>query len=84
MKVYDAREIEGKSDYQILRGENGWIIKGEKVERDAALINTTTDEGIVRLIRYLDNIGIEERLQEVGAQDGDKVQIGDFVFDYTT
>jgi GTP-binding protein len=84
MKVYDAREIEGKSDYKILRGENGWIIKGEKVERDAALINTTTDEGIVRLIRYLDNIGVEERLEEVGAQDGDKVQIGDFVFDYTT
>lgn len=83
MKVYNAREIEGESDYEIVKGIGGWIIKGEKVERDAALINTSTDEGIMRLIRYLDNIGIEERLEEAGAKDGDRVQIGDFIFDYT-
>lgn len=82
MKVYNAREIEEASDYEIVRGANGWLIKGQKVERDAGLINTSTDEGIMRLIRYLDNIGIEEKLEEAGVQDGDKVQINDFIFDY--
>ncbi|HOC81250.1 MAG TPA: Obg family GTPase CgtA, partial [Bacilli bacterium] len=44
--------------------------------------NLTTDEGLMKLITYLRKIGVEERLQKVGARDGDTVVLCDFEFEY--
>ncbi len=84
-KVYSAKAMDnGKiPEYQIVRiDEHTFEIKGERVVRTYHLINTKTDEGIDRLLGYLDRIGIDERLKEAGAHTGDTVILDDYEFDY--
>lgn len=83
MKVYDAHE-DSKENYQVLSlGKHAWVIKGEKLEARAALINLSTDEGVEQLIKLLNSVNIDDKLKEAGAVDGDTVSIGEFDFTYT-
>jgi GTPase len=59
-----------------------FVITGERIERAYLLINTSTDEGILKLLNYLSRINVEEKLQELGAKDGDTVILCDFQFEY--
>ncbi len=82
IRVYDAYK-DGVGDFEIVLEKEGvYRIVGEKVERTYHLINLTTDEGLLKLMTYLRKIGVEERLQKVGARDGDTVVLCDFEFDY--
>jgi len=82
IRVYDAYK-DGAGDFEIVLEKEGvYRIVGEKVERTYHLINLTTDEGLLKLMTYLRKIGVEERLQKVGARDGDTVVLCDFEFDY--
>lgn len=83
MKVYDAHE-NATENYQILSsGKNAWVIKGENLEKRAALINLSTDEGVEQLIKLLDSVDIDEKLKSAGVKEGDTVTIGEFDFTYT-
>ncbi len=62
--------------------ENTYEIKGDRVLRTYNLINISTDDGMMRLITYLNKIGIDEELHKLGAKDGDIVKISDFEFEY--
>ncbi len=62
--------------------ENTYEIKGERVLRTYNLINISTDDGMMRLITYLNKIGVDEELHKLGAKDGDIVKISDFEFEY--
>lgn len=84
-RVYTARMSDnGKiPDFRIVRREDGFFeILGERVIRTKKLINLKTDEGIDRLLKYLDGIGIDEKLKEAGAKTGDTVILDDFEFEY--
>lgn len=84
-KVYSAKAMDnGKiPEYQIVKvDEHTFEIKGERVVRTYHLINTKTDEGIDRLLAYLERIGIDERLKKAGAHTGDTVILDDYEFDY--
>ena len=41
-----------------------------------------SDEDIYRFSNRLNKMGVDEKLREAGAQDGDKVRILDFYFDF--
>ncbi len=83
MKVYDAHE-NATENYQILSaGKNAWVIKGDNLEKRAALINLSTDEGVEQLIKLLDSVDIDEKLKAAGVKEGDTVTIGEFDFTYT-
>lgn len=83
LKVYDAHQ-DVMENYQILSsGKGEWVIKGERLEKRAALINLSTDEGIEQLIKLLDSVNIDDKLSQAGAKDGDTVSIGEFDFTYT-
>lgn len=84
-KVYTAKNIDtGKiPDYQIVRRDDGsFEILGDRVIRTKRLINITTDEGMDKLLRYLDRIKIDERLKKAGCHNGDTVILDGFEFDY--
>ena len=82
MKIYDAHETADDS-YDIVRDPHGvWVIRGERIEARAALINVTTDEGVDQLLRFLEKQGVDEKLKEAGAKDGDTVRINQFDFTY--
>ena len=39
-------------------------------------------EGMDKLIKYLNKIGVDEALHKAGAKDGDTVKLCDFEFEY--
>ncbi len=80
-KVYDLKNEEDL--FTIVKEKEGFFkIVGDRVIRTYHLINLTTDEGMMKLLTYLNKIGIDDALKEAGAKDGDTVQLDDFVFDY--
>lgn len=82
VRIYDAYK-DGAGDFEVVLEKEGvYRIVGEKVERTYHLINLSTDEGLMKLMVYLRKIGVEERLQKVGAKDGDTVILCDFEFEY--
>lgn len=69
--------------YTITREDNGcWVISGEELEKLFRMTKFTTDEGILRFTRRLRKMGVDEKLEELGAQEGDIVRILDFEFEY--
>ncbi|MFA6624869.1 MAG: GTPase ObgE [Bacilli bacterium] len=83
--VYSAKTLDrGRiPDYQIVKREDGsFEIIGDRVVRTKKLINLKTDEGIDRLLAYLDSIGIDDRLKDAGVKTGDTVVLDDFEFDF--
>lgn len=81
IKVIDAT----KNDigFVIKHPENHlYVIEGEQIERTFKLINISTDEGLMRLIKILRDQGVDDKLREIGAKDGDTVKLCDFEFEY--
>jgi GTPase len=84
IKIYDAHKDEEAKLFEIIQVRpHYWKIQGDRVEKTYQLINISTDEGIEKLIKYLDKIGVDDKLAELGAEDGDTVAIGEFEFDYS-
>lgn len=80
--VIDATK-ENAEVFDIIRtGEHSFEIVGERVLRTYNLINISTDEGMMRLITYLNKIGVDNKLKELHAEDGDIVKLSDFEFEY--
>ncbi len=81
VKIIDASKEE--TDYVIKHPqEHLFVIEGERIERTYHLINLSTDEGIMRLISILRDQGIDRKLHDMGAKDGDTVKLCDFEFEY--
>jgi GTPase len=72
----DAFEIERAAD-------GTFVISGERVERLAAMTNFDSDEAASRFERALERIGVERRLYEMGAKEGDTVRIGSYEFTFS-
>ena len=80
--VYDATKNNEKIFIIEKENEHTFVIKGDRVLRTYSLINLSTDEGMMRLITYLNKIGVDQELKKMGAQDGDIVKLSDFEFEY--
>ena len=67
-------------------GGQGWQVRGEKPERWIRQTDFGNDEAVGFLADRLNRLGVEERLVELGAMEGDSVLIGDpanaVVFDF--
>lgn len=82
VKIYEAKE-ESSGDFEILRKDaHTFVIKGERIERTYSLINLSTDEGLLKLLNYMRRIGVDDRLRQMNAKDGDTVILCDFEFEY--
>jgi len=69
--------------YTITREDNGtWVISGEELEKLFRMTKFTTEEGVLRFTRRLRKMGVDDKLEELGAQEGDLVRILDFEFEY--
>jgi len=56
---------------------------GERVERLAAMTDFDSDEGLARFEQILAKMGVEKKLRELGAAEGDTVRIGPYEFLYS-
>lgn len=83
IKVYEAKREEKIFDI-IREKEHTFRIFGKSIERTYSMINISTDEGLRKLLSYLKKIGVDKKLKELGALDGDTVFLCDFEFEYVT
>ncbi len=67
--------------YTITREGDEWVIRGEEVEKIFKMTKFT-DEGLARFSKKIRKMGVDDKLSELGAQEGDKVRILDFYFEY--
>ena len=69
--------------YTITREDDGtWVIAGKEIEKVFQMTKFNSQEGILRFARRLRKMGIDDKLESLGAKDGDKVRILDFEFEY--
>jgi GTPase len=69
--------------FVISKDHGAFIISGDRVERLAAMTNFDSDEGLARFEQILAKMGVERKLREMGAVEGDTVRIGTYEFTYS-
>jgi GTP-binding protein len=76
----------GGPEFTIRETDEGWRVRGTKPERWVRQTDFSNDEAVGFLADRLNRLGVEERLLELGAREGDAVLIGDVdnavVFDF--
>ncbi len=63
--------------FTVEREEDGWRVRGVRVERLAAMTVWNLDEAVRRFQRTLERMGVAKALEEAGVQPGDTVRIGE-------
>ncbi len=74
--------LEEEEPFSIAQEEDGWRVRGAKVERVVAMTNWEYDEAVIRFQRILEAMGISAALEEAGVEVGDTVRIGDIEFEW--
>ncbi len=69
--------------FGIHKEDETFVITGERVERLAAMTNFDSDEGLARFEQILAKMGVDKKLRELGAVEGDTVRIGPYEFTYS-
>lgn len=89
--LYDESQVEShilykfkkEEPYKIEKEEEGlWHIYGNEIEKIFKRTKFTSDEAIYRFAKKLRKMGIDDKLRELGAKEGDQVRILDFYFDF--
>ena len=89
--LYDESQIEShilykfkkEEPFTITKEDDGlWVISGKEVERIFKMTKFSSEEAVYRFSKKLRRLGIDEKLAELGAEEGDQVRILDFYFDY--
>lgn len=75
-------KFEREQPFTITRDNNEWVIKGKEIEKILRMTKFQTDESVMRFANKLRKLGIDDKLRELGANDGDTVRILDFEFEY--
>ena len=78
-KVY---KYEKEEPFTIHKEDDVWVIEGKDIERMFKMTKFANDEDEYRFANRLTKMGVDEKLRELGAEDGDQVRILDFYFDF--
>lgn len=62
--------------------ENVYVIRGDEIEKIYKMTWFVTDEAFLRFSNKLRKLGIDDKLREMGIQNGDTVKILDYEFEY--
>ena len=80
MPVYRAEE--DPKSFTVQQTEEGWLVRGEAIERAAAMTYWEHRESVRRFQRLLENIGVDEALREAGVEEGDTVHVGEYALEW--
>ena len=89
--LYDESQIESHVLYKFKKeepftitkeGDGLWAISGKEVEKIFKMTKFSSDEAVYRFAKKLRKMGIDNKLIEMGAKEGDQVRILDFYFDF--
>jgi GTP-binding protein len=68
--------IDGTDDFMVEETPDGWRVRGQKPERWVRQTDFSNDEAVGFLADRFNRLGVEKRLVELGAREGDTVLIG--------
>ena len=84
--VLRPASADGGDDFTVAQTDLGWRVRGTKPERWVRQTDFSNDEAVGFLADRLNRLGVEARLVQLGAVEGDTVLIGDpdnaVVFDF--
>lgn len=89
--LYDESQIEShilykfkkEEPYTINKDDDGtWVISGKEIEKIFKMNKFNSEEAIYRFAKKIRKMGIDDKLRELGAEEGDQVRILDFYFEY--
>lgn len=89
--LYDESQIEShvlykfkkEEPFTISRDQDGtFVISGEEIERIFKMTKFSSDDAAYRFAKKLRKMGIDNKLIEMGAEEGDMVRILDFYFEF--
>lgn len=75
-------KFEREKPFEIVKEKDAWLIKGKEVEKLFKMTKFNTDESVNRFANKLRKMGIDDKLSELGAEEGDTVKILDYEFEY--
>lgn len=88
--IYDEEQMEShvlykfkkENSYNVYKENDYYVISGEQIEKLLKMTKFNSDDAILRFARKLRKMGIDDKLEELGAKAGDRVKILDFEFEY--
>ena len=87
-ELYETEEkmvytLDNKEDeFEVIRNQNEFEVKGEAVERLIRRINIDDNESMYYLHKNLVNLGVEAELKKNGIKEGDIVKISNYEFEW--
>ena len=75
-------KFKAEEPFTITRDNRTWVIRGEQVEKLLKMTKFTTDEAALRFSNKLRKMGVDDKLKELGAEEGDTIRILDFEFEF--
>ena len=78
-KIYTLQE---KEEISVKKEDNVYIVSGLAVEKLMRTVNLADNESLHYFHRRLNEMGINQRLRELGIKDGDWVQISDYELEW--
>jgi GTPase len=69
--------------FEIKKRPGGWQVKGESIERAAAMTYWEHHQSVRRFQRIMKALGIEDALRKAGVQEGDTVFIGEYELEWS-
>ena len=91
VKLYQEDEIKeshvlykfkNEEPFTITKEDDMWVLRGKEIERLFYMTRFSEPEGVERFARKLKGMGVEKKLEEMGAARGDDVRIVDYVFEF--
>ena len=78
-KIYTLKD---KQDFTITHEKGYWVVKGENVDRIIRKVNIADYESLFYLHKKLDEIGLNNKLKQMGIKEGDIVKIGNYEMEW--
>ncbi len=79
---YILYKFKKEEPYTVTKENDIWVIKGKEIEKLLKMTKFNTEEAAIRFGNKLRKMGIDKKLSELGVQDGDKVRILDYEFEF--
>ena len=79
---YVLYKYKKEEPFEIVNDGEVFVIKGKEIEKLFRMTKFNSDEAILRFAKKLTKMGVDDKLEELGAKQGDIVKILDFEFEY--
>ena len=79
---YVLYKYKKEEPFEIEKDGDVFILKGKQIEKLFRMNKFNSDEAIMKFAKKLTKLGVDERLEEMGAKQGDIVKILDFEFEF--